>query len=102
MGELGAWHAEGARCWGYSANNGQSEQGRVEFYAGGNLRTTWGWGQWKQRPSGDMDLSWNGITDTMQLDATGLAFELVARNGRPAASFRNKTSGRARSGSHSE
>eukprot|EP00419_Tripos_fusus_P050736 CAMPEP_0172839428 /NCGR_PEP_ID=MMETSP1075-20121228/28552_1 /TAXON_ID=2916 /ORGANISM="Ceratium fusus, Strain PA161109" /LENGTH=714 /DNA_ID=CAMNT_0013683077 /DNA_START=263 /DNA_END=2408 /DNA_ORIENTATION=+ len=44
--ELCDWDACGARVWGYSANGGQSEQGRLEFRTGGLLRTSWGWGEW--------------------------------------------------------
>jgi len=49
--ELKEWDAGGARVWGYSANGGQSEQGRFELRAGGKLRTTWGWGEWALLPS---------------------------------------------------
>jgi len=49
--ELGEWHCGGVRAWGYSANGGQSEQGRMELRAGGKLRTTWGWGEWALLPS---------------------------------------------------
>jgi len=44
--ELGAWNACGARVWGYSANSGFTEQGRLELRTNGVLRTTWGWGEW--------------------------------------------------------
>jgi len=152
--ELGDWHAGGARVWGYSANSGVSEQGRVELRTGGVLRTTWGWGEWTLADSSDpvssagaalpasglnvssliavqgaplphcppptrpcpsaglteatqevpkalprapqtLQLSWNGVEDVMALDSTGLAFELVSRNGRPAHTYRKKTLGRA-------
>ena len=46
-GELEDWHDSGRRCWSYSANGGVSEQGRLEFRSQGQLRTTWGWGDWK-------------------------------------------------------
>jgi len=49
--ELGEWHADGARVWGYSANGGATEQGRIELRSGGKLRTTWGWGEWALLPS---------------------------------------------------
>jgi len=49
--ELGEWHADGARVWAYSANGGQTEQGRFELRTGGKLRTTWGWGEWSLLPS---------------------------------------------------
>jgi len=49
--ELGEWDCGGVRVWGYSANGGQSEQGRMELRAGGKLRTTWGWGEWALLPS---------------------------------------------------
>merc|ERR1712151_76751 len=37
--------------WGYSANDGQTEQGRIELRSGGAVRTTWGWGTWALLPS---------------------------------------------------
>ena len=40
----------GERVWGYSANGGRSEQGRIEFRSSGKLRTTWGWGTWRLLP----------------------------------------------------
>jgi superfamily II DNA/RNA helicase len=49
--ELGEWHADGASVWGYSANGGRTEQGRLELRSGGKLRTTWGWGEWALLPS---------------------------------------------------
>lgn len=49
--ELGEWDCGGVRVWGYSANGGQTEQGRMELRAGGKLRTTWGWGEWALLPS---------------------------------------------------
>jgi len=45
--ELCEWDACGARVWGYTANGGQSEQGRLEFRTGGLLRTSWAWGEWQ-------------------------------------------------------
>jgi len=112
--ELGEWDAGGARVWGYSANGGRNEQGRMEFRAGGKLRTTWGWGRWhlqaaEGRASSQaesagtlapphMALSWNGCTDVVALDLCGLGFELVTRDGRPASTFKKKTLGRAIAG----
>jgi len=49
--ELAEWDAGGVRVWGYSANGGQTEQGRLELRTGGKLRTTWGWGEWALLPS---------------------------------------------------
>jgi len=49
--ELGEWHANDARVWAYSANGGQTEQGRFELRSGGKLRSTWGWGEWSLLPS---------------------------------------------------
>lgn len=49
--ELGVWHADGARVWGYSANGGVSEQGRLELRERGLLRTTWTWGEWALVPA---------------------------------------------------
>jgi hypothetical protein len=49
--ELGEWHCDNTRVWGYSANGGRSEQGRIELRSGGKLRTTWGWGSWALLPS---------------------------------------------------
>lgn len=105
--EMGQWHAEGARVWGYSANGGITEQGRLEFRTGGRLRTSWSWGTWHLLSSGSsaeesggpdaqhMSISWGGCQDVMMLDATGLSCELVSRNGRPASTYRKKTLGRA-------
>merc|ERR1712183_266990 len=95
--ELGAWDAQGTtRVWGYSANGGASEQGRLEFCSAGRLKTSWGPGTWHiDQNSGFMDISWNGTTDTIALDPSGLGFELVYRNGRPAQVFKHKTCGRA-------
>lgn len=97
--ELGAWHAKGARVWGYSTNGGMSEQGRLEFYAGGRLRTTWGWGEWKLQENGStntyMSISWNGCVDVCKLNDDEVSFEMLFRNGRPANSFNSKTVGRA-------
>lgn len=150
--ELGAWHANGARVWGYSANGGLTEQGRLELRANGLLRTTWGWGEWKlvraephcpppsrpcpvvpelpcpppsrpcprpdvggtpavdteavqealakeQQPEiPHLSLSWSGVTDIVVLDTSGMCFELVSRNGRPAHTYKKKTLGRAMPG----
>eukprot|EP00928_Gymnodinium_smaydae_P063757 TRINITY_DN47254_c0_g1_i1.p1 TRINITY_DN47254_c0_g1~~TRINITY_DN47254_c0_g1_i1.p1 ORF type:complete len:720 (-),score=112.43 TRINITY_DN47254_c0_g1_i1:47-2143(-) len=110
--ELGCWDAHGARMWAYSANGGESEQGRLQFCAGGKLRTTWTWGEWHLEeampdalPTADdaeklpsktwMSLSWGGVTDVVALDASGLNFELITRNGRPARTFKKRTLGRA-------
>lgn len=90
--ELGEWDASGARVWGYSANGGFTEQGRLEFRTGGRLRTTWGWGEWRLQQQ-LMVISWNGVEDVVQLD--GLGFELVERNGQPAHKYKKKTMGRA-------
>eukprot|EP00931_Biecheleriopsis_adriatica_P082066 TRINITY_DN55450_c0_g1_i1.p1 TRINITY_DN55450_c0_g1~~TRINITY_DN55450_c0_g1_i1.p1 ORF type:complete len:675 (+),score=146.87 TRINITY_DN55450_c0_g1_i1:25-2025(+) len=103
--ELREWNAGGDRIWSYSANGGRSEQGRLEFRSQGKLRTTWGWGTWQLVPalasaSGTetdteqhMAVTWKGVTDVLALDSEGLGFELVSRNGRPAATFRAKTVG---------
>ena len=106
--ELGAWNAKGTRVWGYSTDGGESEQGRFEFNAGGRLRTTWGWGEWclqdssppeeaKEFPHAKphMVVSWNGWSDVIALDSSGIHFELVSRNGRSASNFRFRTVGRA-------
>lgn len=197
--EVGPFDANGARVWGYSANGGASEQGRLELRAGGLLRTTWGWGEWSlvkaaapvlphcpppsrpvpqaegasaalphcpppSRPTPQVDgaphcpppsrpvpqaegappcpppsrapppvsptddaeakgekaddiqpkikteeapkeksaalathlcLTWNGVTDVVALDSTGLGFDLVSRNGRPASTYKHQTLGRA-------
>lgn len=94
--ELGEWDACGARVWGYSANGGQSEQGRIEFRTGGLLRTTWGWGEWELvHPGPHAALTWNGMTDVVMLDPSGLSFQLVSRNGRPSSSYKKATLGHA-------
>eukprot|EP00927_Polykrikos_kofoidii_P040587 TRINITY_DN34657_c0_g2_i1.p1 TRINITY_DN34657_c0_g2~~TRINITY_DN34657_c0_g2_i1.p1 ORF type:complete len:740 (-),score=128.07 TRINITY_DN34657_c0_g2_i1:162-2381(-) len=107
--EMGEWNANGARVWGYSANGGVTEQGRIEFREGGLLRTTWGWGEWALHealvkrvdvadiaatsPPRQLAITWGGCTDLVSLDAGGLSFELVSRNGRPAHTYKNKTVG---------
>lgn len=109
--ELCEWDAGGARVWGYSANGGVSEQGRVELRKGGILRTTWGWGEWQlvdapvsgpkedggaaPSHSHNLVLSWNGIDDEVMLGASGMDFQLVSRNGRPAHTLKKQTLGRA-------
>jgi len=139
--ELCEWDACGARVWGYSANGGQSEQGRLELRTGGLLRTSWGWGEWElihpppareppplpaalpatappaaaTEPPGPapaapaaapaapaapprvphLALTWNGVTDVVMLDPSGLAFDLTSRNGRPSSSYKKTTLGRA-------
>jgi len=106
--ELCEWDAGGARVWGYSANGGVSEQGRVELRAGGILRTTWGWGEWHlvdaplggpkdagAAPGHNLVLSWNGVDDEVALGASGMDFQLVSRNGRPSHTLKKQTLGRA-------
>lgn len=64
--ELGAWHADGARVWAYSANGGETVQGKMELRARGRLRTTWGWGTWAlQQPV-------PGATCTPAMDPKGI------------------------------
>lgn len=100
--ELRLWAFNGERVWSYSANGGRSEQGRIEFRSGGQLRTTWGWGTWQLLPREEVDgelvqhmaITWSGTTDVIALDASGVGFELVSRNGRPASACKQKTVGK--------